>query len=163
MFEIGEFVIYKMDLCIIKEIKEKHLNNKDYYVLIPEEDKSLIINVPVENKNQFLRKLITKERANEIISNIPNIEIIDCNDKSLENEYKKLLNSNTHEGLIKIIKTTYLRNKERIDHNKCVGDKDIYYFNKAETYFYNELSKVLNLSIEQIKEYIANRIENLDK
>lgn len=160
MFQVGEYVIYKMSLCMVKEIKENHFHGKDYYVLVPQEDESLIIDIPVENKNQYLRKLITKEEANNIITKIPFIQPIDCNTRMLENEYKFLLNSNTHEGLIKIIKTTYLRNKERLDSNKQAGDKDLFYFKKAETYFYNELSTVLEMSIEELKLYIAKQIEN---
>ena len=41
------------------------------------------------------------------------------------------MQNGTHEDLIKIIKTTYLRNKERLDNNKKTTDKDNYYFNQA--------------------------------
>ena len=45
-----------------------------------------------------------------------------------------------YEDLIKIIKTTYLRNKERIDNNKKIGGTDDEYFKQAEKYLYNEFS-----------------------
>lgn len=54
----------------------------------------------------------------EIIQSIPTIETIKSDSKILEQEYKLLIQSGTHEDLIKIIKTTYLRNKERLDNNK---------------------------------------------
>ena len=71
------------------------------------------------------------------------------------------MQSGTHKDLIKIIKTTYLRNKERLDNNKKTTDKDTYYFNQAENYLYNEFSVVLNLSCEETKEYIINEVNKL--
>ena len=65
-------------------------NNK-YYKLALRDDESLTISVPIENKLGFLRKPITIEEANHIISNIPNIQPIITNDKLIENEYKNSL------------------------------------------------------------------------
>ena len=90
----------------------------DYYVLVPISDETLKIDVPTNNKMGYLRSIITKEEVEKIIKNIPNIEPIKSNDRMIENEYRNLFHTNKHEDLIKIIKTTYLRNKERIDNNK---------------------------------------------
>ena len=68
--------------------------------------------------------------------------------------FTQLLNTNNHENLVKIIKTTYLRNENRINNKKKISDKDDKYFNLAEKYLYNELSISLNETIENIKEYI---------
>lgn len=74
--------------------------------------------------------------------------------------YINLMKTNKHEDLIKIIKTTYLRNKERLDTGKKIGDKDETFFKQAEKYLYNELSYALGLSYEECKNYI---IECLNK
>ena len=159
MYEVGDFLVYKKDVCDVSEIKIKYLRDMDYYILTPIIDKSLKIQIPTNNN--AIRPLITKEQIEEIIQNIPNIEIIKTDSKSLENDYKQLMQSGTHEDLIKIIKTTYLRNKERIDNNKKTTDKDNYYFNQAELYLYNEFSVVLNLSYDETKEYIFNKVNEL--
>lgn len=156
MFKKGEYLVYKRDVCKVVEIKEKYINNIDYYILTPLEDESLKIQIPVDNK--LIRNLLLKEEVERIIKEIPNIEIIQCNDKMIENEYKKLLYSESHEDLIKIIKTTYLRNKERTDNNKKVGEKDQYYFEKAERILYNEFSIVLNIKFEEVRDYIKQKI-----
>lgn len=67
------------------------------------------------------------------------------------------------EDLIKIIKTTYLRNDYRIKNGKRVSEKDSIYFNMAEKRLYNELSISLNLSFNETKEYIINKLNNVDK
>ena len=49
------------------------------------------------------------------------------------------------EDLIKIIKTAYIRNDNRLKNNKKISDKDKTYFEKAEEYLYNELSIYWNM------------------
>lgn len=158
MYKIGDYVVYKRDVCLVKDIKENHFNNLDYYILVPISDKSLKIDVPTNNKMGFIRSLITKDEVENIINKIPRISVIDCNDKLIENEYRLLMSSGNHEDLIKIIKTTYLRNKERIDNNKKIGDKDNTYFELAEKYLYNEFSIVLNMNYEDTKKYVIDKV-----
>lgn len=159
MYKVGDLLVYKKDVCEILEIKEKYLRDMDYYILAPIIDKSLKIQIPT-NSNA-IRDLIKKEEVNELIKRIPLIEVIKTESKNLENDYKQLMQSGTHEDLIKIIKTTYLRNKERLDNNKKTTDKDNYYFNQAELYLYNEFSVVLNLTYDETKEYILNEVNKL--
>lgn len=77
----------------------------------------------------------------------------------IENEYKKLMNSGTFEDLIKIIKTTYLWNKNRLESNRKISDKDEQCFQKAESYLYTEFSIILNKSYEEAKEYMFDRVK----
>lgn len=163
MFKPKDYVVYKREVCQVKEIKEKYINNTDYYILEPINDNTLKINVPVNNNNNFLRNLITKDKVEQIISKIPKVNIINKNEKGIELEYKKLLKSNDYIDLIKIIKTTYLRNKERINNNKKIGEKDNNYFELAEKYLYTEFGIVLNLSYEETKKYVIKEIEKLQK
>ncbi len=156
MFKVGEYIIYKRDLCVVKEIIEK--NDKQYYKLYPVGDNSLIINVPVENNLNNLRYPISKKEAEELIKKIPTIEEIKTNDKLLEQTYILLMKTNKLEDLIKIIKTTYLRNESRKINGKKIGDKDLSYFKKAEDYLYNELSISLDMSYEECKKYIIKKV-----
>lgn len=59
MYKIGEYVVYRHDVCIIKEIKENKLIDNTYYVMTPVDDDSLIIEIPIENKMGFLRSIIS--------------------------------------------------------------------------------------------------------
>lgn len=161
MYKINDYIIYKREVCKINDILPKFFKDNDYYLLSPLSDDTLTIKVPVNNKE--IRGLITKKDIDKIINEIPDIEPVNSDTKSLENTYKELLASGTHEDLIKIIKTTYLRNKERIDNNKKTTDKDNYYFNLAEKYLYQEFQIVLNLSYEEAKDYVINKVEKLSK
>ena len=159
MYNINDYIIYKKEVCKILEIIPNYYNNQDYYLLQQLSDNTLTIKAPINSKD--IRSVITITKVKEIIKDIPNIEVIKSDTKTLENTYKELISTGKHTDLIKIIKTSYLRNKERIDNNKKTTDKDNYYFNLAEKYLYNEFSIVLNLSYDETKQYVINNVTNL--
>lgn len=163
MYKKDDYVVYKRDVCKVNGVIPKKFNNMDYYSLSPVLDESLKIDVPVDNKLGLMRSLITKKELDDIINKIPNIKPLSTTDKQIENEYKKLMNTASHEDLIKIIKTTYLRNKERLDSNKKIGDKDNSYFELAEKYLYTEFMIVLGINFEEAKEYVISKVKEVVK
>lgn len=158
MRQIGDYVVYRKEVCQIVGMKENHFKGKDYYVLVPISDASLKIDVPVDHQLGYLRDLISKEEAMKIIERIPDVEAIHCDEKLMETQYKLLLNNGSHENLIQIIKTAYLRNKERVDNKKKISDKDHHYFELAEKYLYTEIGIALGMSYEEAKDYIVDRV-----
>ncbi len=164
MYKENEYVVYKKDVCRIKEIRTNKMNGKDYYILVPIDDESLVIDVPTDNRMGYLRNIISEDEAYQLINNIPNIQSLhDINDKYIERTYKDLLQQGMHEDLVRIIKTTYLRNDFRKKNNKKVSEIDNHYFKQAEKYLYNELAVSLNMSFEEVKKYIIDKVEMLMK
>ncbi len=161
MFDIGDFVVYKKDVCKVVGIKEKYYKDMDYFSLEPVFDSTLKIDVPKNSK--LLRSVLSKKEVEEIINKIPFINYIDMNDKMLENEYKKLLHDGGYDGLVKIIKTTYIRNNDRINSKRKISEKDETYFNLAEKYLYNEFAVSLGISPEEAKEYVINKVNEISK
>lgn len=157
MYKINDIIIYKREVCIINKIKNNYYNGKDYYSVSPISDKTLTLNIPTDSPQ--IKNILTKEEALSIIEKIPTIKEIKADDKSLENIYKELLSTDKEEDLVKIIKTTYLRNKKRVDSGKKIGDKDDIYFKKAESLLYNSLATSLNMTFNECKEYIINNID----
>lgn len=159
MYKINDYIVYRHDVCKIKKIKK--IKDKDYYVISPIDDNSLIINTPADNKMGYIRDILSKEEAKKIIDSIKDIKAVDSiNEKNVEATYKELLNSYSYENLIKIIKTTYERNNNRLINNKKISEKDDTYFKLAEKYLYNELAISLNTTSEEIKDYIINKFKN---
>lgn len=158
MFKIGDKVVYKRNVCTINDIKINKFTNKECYELIPIDDNSLKITVPKELENN-IRNVINKKEIKDIIKSIPNIKVIsNMNEKNIENEYKKCLDDLTYENLIRVIKTTYLRNKMRTESKKRISDKDDMYFKMAEKLLYTEFSVSLNMSYEDTKEYVVSNV-----
>lgn len=154
MYQKGDYLVYRKDVCVVKDILE--MRGEAYYALSPLSDDSLSLKVPASN--EFLRNVLTKDEAENLIEHMSEIETLDLNEKMLEHEYQALLASSSLEDLIKIIKTTYLRNLKRVDEGKKIGEKDDFYFKKAEKLLYTELSISLNLSYDETKEYIVNKL-----
>lgn len=63
MFKINDYVVYKKEVCKIIDIRKNHMNNMDYYILIPVFDESLKIDVPTNNRCGFLRELLSKDEV----------------------------------------------------------------------------------------------------
>ncbi len=164
MYKVNDYVVYKKDVCKIREIKKNQMNGKDYYILSPIDDQSLIIGIPIDNKIDYLKSVMTKKEAYDLINKIPNIEPLkNIDDRYIEKSYKELLLSGTHEDLIKIIKTTYLRNNDRLKNNRKISEKDSNYFKQAEKYLYNEISVSLNMTFDETKAYIIKKVQELIK
>ena len=164
MYKANDYLVYKKDVCKVKEVRKNNMTGLDYYMLVPIDDDTLIIDVPTDNRMGWIRDIISKENAEELINNIPSIQPLkNIDEKNIENSYKNLIYNGNHEDLIKIIKTAYLRNEERIKNKKKTSDKDSNYFNRAEKYLYNELSIALNKTYEETKEYIVNKVQELIK
>ena len=163
MYKAGDYLVYKRDVCKVMDIIEYGFKDLSYYVLMPLNDKSLKLQIPITIDKKYIRDIISKEKLEEVINLIPTVDVINADNKLAENEYKKLLHSDSYLDLIKIIKTTYLRNKERVDNKKKVSDKDKYYFEKAERYLYSEFSIVLNKSYEETKDYVVNKVKDINK
>ena len=161
MYKINDYLIYGKDVCQVKGIELKKYNDKDYYLLIPVNDDTLKLEVPVEDPQNKIRDLIKKEELKKLINKIPDIETVDVEEKYLESEYKKLLASGDEEDLVKVIKTTYLRNKKREDNNKRKAEIDSIYFREAENTLYARVSAILGMSIDEAKTYFIQKIEEL--
>lgn len=146
-----DYIVYRKETCKIIEKED------GYYKLVPVNDTSIKYKVPVDSN--FLKKVITKEEIDRLLLEIPEINTIDLGEKQIEQEYKELMKSGTHEDLVKIIKTSYLRNQIRIINNKRISEIDDEYFRRAEKYLYEEIGIVLNLSFENTKEYIINKLK----
>ena len=143
----------------MREINRNKITGTTYYILVPIDDESLIIDVPTDDRMGYLRDVISQKEAYELIQKMPQIEPLqNIEDRYIERNYKELLGNGTHEDLIKIIKTAYLRNDQRLKNKKKMSEKDSNYFNLAEKYLYNEIAVSLNLNFEETKNYILNTL-----
>ena len=113
MLKVGQTIMYRRDVCTVKQRLKNFREDQDYYKLAPHYDQSLLINAPVDTVNQSFRKLLTRTEIDSLISNIPDIQCVDVEDRTLEAVYKDLYHSEKHEDLVKIIKTAYMRGEKK--------------------------------------------------
>ena len=157
MFKVKNYVLYNYTVCKIKDITE--INNVKFYILVPVTDESLTIKAPITQEGINIRPLLTKKEVKQLIDRLLDIELIDAPDHKIEQEYKKLLNTGNREDLVRIIKTTYIRNEKRKESGKKVGEKDSRYFNLAEKSLYSEISIILNITYDKAKSLVVKELE----
>lgn len=165
MFNIGDFVVYgRTGICEVTDITTMKMTgvpkDKLYYILMPCKDKSGKIFTPVENGKVVIRPVITKEEAMELLSQISEIpELWIPNEKMRENMYKECIRSCECVELIKIIKTLYIRKRDRIAQGKKITATDERYLKMAEGSLYSELSMALGIPENEMETYITEYIE----
>ena len=165
MYQVGEYVVkINCGICKIEEITHLDMpsvdKNKLYYLLIPKEEEKTKLYVPVESEHPGIRKVMSSERAWEIIEMIPQIETAWIpDDKQREQRYKAALKSSEPEQLIGIIKNIYLRKKKRDALGKKNTATDERYFKLAEDSLYSELAFALGKNKQEMKTLIAETIE----
>ncbi len=164
MFEKGEYVVCgNKGVCLVENITTLNISGVDkereYYILKPVYMTGSTVYVPVDATKESIRKILNREEAKELIQLIPEIPLITiANDKLLEQEYRGCIQSNSCREWVRIIKTIYLRKKQRIEAGRKVTAVDAKYSRLAEDNLYGELAVALDIPREEVEGYIAGEI-----
>lgn len=165
MFKTGDYVAhYKQGICEVVAIGKLDMScsdrNKDYYTLKPLYDVGGTLYTPVDNERHQIREVITKEEAEELIEEMPQIDTLWVPDeKKRESLYKEALLKNQCRDWISIIKTSYLRKMKRLASGKKTINVDERYMNIAENFLYGELATALGMEKAEVKKYILSQID----
>lgn len=166
MFEVGDYVVNAANgICQVEEIVQMDLSNsrqmKNYYLIIPIEEKTARVYIPVDTAQKRIRPVINRTEALDIIERMPEIEEawID-NDKEREKKYKEVISSCELDRLVGIIKNMYHRRQQRNAQGKKNTAIDERYFKLAENHLYAELAFALGKDKKDMPHLIAEHIEN---
>ena len=169
MFEKGDFIVYGNNgVCEVKDVTTVNMKgaskNRLYYILCPRYHKDSKIFTPVDSNKTVMRAILSKEEADALIDDIPEIEEVwVSNDKQREEKYRETMKSCECKDWIRIIKTLYLRRQERIAQGKKTTAMDDKYLRIAEENLYSELSIALGIPKEEMEEYITKRVLAISK
>lgn len=161
MFQIGGKIVYRDEVCTVKDIAKKYKNDEDYYVLQSSCDPSLVIRVPVSKTSAIMRALMTKKDIDELIEKIPDIPVVPVSNWNRGSEYKDLLGDGSHVSIVSIIKTAYLRQQVKIERRQKANESDKLYFRQAERLLYNEIAAALDIPYDEAKSYIIQKVSGL--
>lgn len=165
MFQKGDYVINGNNgICYVQEITTLNLtgidNKREYYLLKPVYQAGSTVYIPVDTAEASLRQAVSKQEADKLIESIPDIPTIPfVDEKTLERTYKEYMHEGSCESWVKLIKTIYLRKEKRVLTGNKVTAVDSRYFKLAEDFLYGELSIALNISRDEVREYITSNIE----
>lgn len=166
MFKKGEYVVSRnKGVCTVEDITTLDISGVDrdrkYYILKPIYVNGSTVYIPVDTADHSMRRVLSREEADRLIRQIPDIPLINIsNDKLLEQEYRGCMNANDCTEWIRIIKTIYLRRQKRIEAGRKVTALDAKYSRLAEDNLYGELAVALQMPRGEVEDYIARAISN---
>lgn len=169
LFKKGEYIVYgTTGVCMVKDIttmdREDVPKEKLYYVLEPARTTGGMIMTPVEGNKSIMRKVLTKEEAYELLDGIKTIDKLWVTDeKQRENKYKEALKTCDCREWIGIIKTLYLRKKDRMVRGKRLTEVDERYMKKAKENLQGELAITLGIPEGEVEQFILDRIGGEDE
>jgi CarD family transcriptional regulator len=163
MFQINDIVVYgTTGVCRVTNItKEKYRGNEEteYYVLQPIFSNKMVIKTPVNNQKVVMRNIITKNDVLSLIDTFPQegAAIIE-NDRERSELCKAALKTGDSEEWVKVIKILKLEEKEKSAAGKKLNKIDEEIMKAAEKQLFEEFAIVLEISPEEVHQYIKKRI-----
>lgn len=164
MFKIGDKVIYgKTGVCTVVDICEKTFiknQKRAYYVLKPMGVDNNFIYAPIDGGKIFMRHLITKAQAVELIDSIPDIvnRISDSAEVTKE-EYNEMINNHSLEDLVELTAIIYSKKLNVTRVKKRLNAIDEKYMKISENLLFGEFAEALGISVDEVPGYIKERIE----
>lgn len=162
MYEIGELIFYSgTGVCRVAGFEERKVKTetRNYYKLEPLYQSGFIF-IPVDTK-VFMRPLISRERAEQIIDKIPGIKAEAIKERSftqLAARYDELIGAHDCESLVYLVMSIYAKKQDAERCGRKFGQIDSRYMKRAETLLYGEFAVVLGIDINAVQPYIASRV-----
>ena len=162
MYQIGELVQYgNSGVCKVEEIVQGAPGleqNVPCYLLIPVSKKDGKIYSPVEIGETRMRRILSKEEANELLEKAwksDGLSIV--NEKQCEHIYREELHSGDCYRWLLLLKTLYARKTSRITVGKKITATDERYMKNVEDRLKEELGIVIGqeqtvLALEKLSE-----------
>ncbi len=167
MFARDEYVFHETGgVCRIADIRPAPLSgmpaDREYYVMKPVHEPNSVIYIPVDSDRVFLRRLINRAEAEELLDRIPFVRVIDeGNAKLLRAKYVEAMN--THEPLewVRVIKTVYLRASLPQGRPRRISETERSIAERAKRHLHTELALALELNEKDMERYITEHVEKM--
>lgn len=163
MFEVGDKIVYgQTGVCVVSDICEKALiknQKKLYYVLRPERMTNNVIYAPVDSDKVFMRHIITKQQAEELISRIPEICENLTEETQTQEEYRADIATHNIDDLVSLTAKIYRKERTAKTQKKKLGFSDEKYMRKGEELLFGELASALEIPYEDVQKYIESKLK----
>lgn len=170
MYQIRDLVFYgSAGVCRVVDITARTTpglgRTQDFYVLEPLYQQNYTILAPVGITKVFMRPIISKSEAKELMDTIPKIGITPyytCSTSQLSRHYDSFLETHECLDLMKLTISIYAKRQAAEAQQRKFGSVDEKYRKRAEDLLFGELAAALNVSKSKISEYVAGQL-NLDR
>ena len=159
MYNIGDIIVYgEHGICRVAAVGPLDLGGPGgrlYYTLHPYYQPELVIYAPIDNERVVVRPPITREQAEQIVHELPEVpelEILD--EKGREALFSQVQHGCDCRALAGMLKTLYHRRAQRQQKGRRATTLDERYFHAAEDQLYGELAFALGMDRNEASEYI---------
>ena len=162
-FSKNEHVFHESGgVCKISDIQTAPLEGmpKDrvYYIMQPVHDPNSVIYVPVDSDSIFVRGLLSRNEAEDLLAKIEQIESIDePNAKVLRAKYIDAMRTHLPKEWICVIKTVTARMRMLALRSQRVSETERSYYETAKRHLCTELSLVLGIGTREVEDLIAEK------
>ena len=161
MFAKGTKIMYgNTGVCEVMDYATPDLpgmpRGTKYYVLRPLFQSGTIY-CPVEQPKVFMRPVMSREEAEELVALIPTISVEPFHTgrlQELSEHYRSIIGTHSTTDLVEIIKSVYSKKREAEAAGRRVSQMDDRYMKLAEELLHGELSVALEIPKEEVREYI---------
>ncbi len=166
MLKIGEKVLYgAVGACTVTDMCTKKFGDageREYYVLVPVYDSRTTLYVPVDNEalKAKMRKLLSAEEIEELITSMPAAESSWISDeKARQEHFKNTLRSGDRRALIGMTKSLYTHRKKVLSMGRKPHMADERMFKEAEKMLCDEFAVVLGMEPGEVMPYIMGKLD----
>lgn len=165
-YEIGDLILYgSTGVCRVADI-QAHKGGRGeperlYYTLEPLYQNCTIA-TPVDNDKIFMRPVITREEAEELIDEIPNIQAEAFHStamRELTQHYEAAIKTYDCNDLLELTLSIYAKKRDLETKKRKFGALDERFLHRAEELLFGELAAVLDLERDEVQEYITKRLD----
>ncbi len=166
MFKIDDLILYgNTGVCRVVDISTKDipevLKNRLYYTLKPLYQTGTIY-TPIDNKKVFMRPIISRQEAQQLIRSIPEIDAQAFHSpvlRELTAHYERSIQSYDCVELAGLTKSLYIKKREMAEQKRKFGAIDDRFMKRAEDLLFGELAAALGIAREEVAPYISSIIE----
>ena len=168
MFAVGEYIVYGTNgMCRVEEICASPYDatdTRDFYLLVPlHNPMSSTIYTPVNNERVPMRRLMTREEIESLISCMNDIEeLIVPMEKQRRDMYRTTLGELRPEGYVSVMKTVHRRRAQLAAAHKHFPVTDMEYGRLAKHLLYSEIALVLGMEEASMEAYLEERLQRAE-
>lgn len=165
MYKVGDPLLYgSTGVCRVEELKEQVFpttgEKRLYYVLKPLYE-DCTISTPVDSDRVFIRPIISREEAEQVIARIPQIHAQAYHSRvtrELSEHYDAILKSHDCDSLVELTMSIYIKKQELLQQKRKFGSVDERFLKRAEELLFGELAAALDIPRDQVQKYIEERV-----
>ncbi|MBR3629939.1 MAG: CarD family transcriptional regulator [Oscillospiraceae bacterium] len=170
--QINDYVVYKSaGVCqVISEETQSPdgITEILYYKLKPLGDPNSTYYIPVSTADHKLRRLLSREEVLNLIDTMPRSAddestILSENCRERREQYSKIMKGDDQKALVQMISSLYFRKLDTEASGKRLSSMDDTAMRNAESLMFQEFGVVLGMKPEEVRDFIARRVNAMQQ